>query len=203
MFWDLVTGAELELIDGFIPAPECAALFERVRAAVPWQKRSIRIAGRDVLEPRLTAWVGDTDAVYTYSGRINAPTPWPPVLRDLRDRIAAQLQGAFNSVLCNLYEDGSNSMGMHADAEPELGPMPLIASLSLGATRRFQLRPRKPKAAEPPLARATKLDLDLSDGSLLIMRGALQRHYRHGVPKQPLIQAARINLTFRQILPRS
>ena len=123
---------------------------------------------------------------------MRAPSPWPPVVGELRARVSAQLGVTFNSVLCNLYEDGRNSMGLHADAEPELGPNPVIASLSLGATRRFQLRHRK--------LRDEKLDLDLQAGSLLIMRGTLQTHYRHGVPKQLRVLEPRINLTFRRIV---
>jgi alkylated DNA repair dioxygenase AlkB len=105
--------------------------------------------------------------------------------------VSAAADLRFNSVLCNLYRDGRDSMGMHSDGERELGQNPVIASLSLGAVRRFQLRHRRRKGAG--------LDLDLPDGSLLIMRGALQHHYRHGVPKQPQINAPRINLTFRKI----
>jgi len=185
-------GAELELIEGFIAPDEQGRTYAELMAAVPWQTRSIRIAGRLIPEPRQTAWIGDPGAVYTYSGRQNEPTPWPAVLSGLRARLTAQLGVAFNSVLCNLYADGRNSMGLHADAEPELGPNPLIASLSLGATRRFQLRHRK--------LRDEKLDIDLPTGSLLVMRGTLQTHYRHGVPKQLRVQESRINLTFRRIV---
>jgi alkylated DNA repair dioxygenase AlkB len=191
MRWELLDGAELELIERFIAPAEQSRLFAEVAAAVPWQTSSIRIAGRVIPEPRRTAWIGDPGASYTYSGRMNVPTPWPPVLGALRQRLCAELGAGFNSVLCNLYEDGRHSMGLHADAEPELGPNPIIASVSLGATRRFQLRHRK--------LRDEKLDLDLDSGSLLIMRGTLQTHYRHGVPKQLRCAEPRINLTFRRI----
>jgi alkylated DNA repair dioxygenase AlkB len=193
MLWELCAGGELELIAGFIPPARAAGLFEDVRAAVNWQARSIRIAGRTVAEPRLTAWIGDPEAHYTYSGRHNQPEPWPDALRMLREQITATTGEPLNCVLCNLYRNGQDSMGMHADAEPELGPRPFIASLSLGATRRFQMRHRKLK--EP------RLDLELESGSLLLMRGTLQQHFRHGVPKQRAIEAPRINLTFRRILP--
>ena len=192
MRWELSDGAELELLENFIAPADQARMFDEIAAAVPWQTRSIHIAGRIIPEPRQTAWIGDPDASYTYSGRLNVPTPWPPVLAALRERLCVQLGAAFNSVLCNLYEDGRHSMGLHADAEPELGPNPLIASVSLGATRRFQLRHRT--------LRDDKLDLDLCSGSLLVMRGTLQKHYRHGVPKQLRVAEPRINLTFRRIL---
>ena len=186
-------GGELELITGFIAPERAVALFDDVHAAVSWQARDIRIAGRTLAEPRLTAWIGDPDAHYTYSGRHNHPEPWPAALRALREQISAATGEALNSVLCNLYRDGRDSMGMHSDAEPELGPRPFIASLSLGATRRFQMRHRKLK--EP------RLDLALESGSLLLMRGTLQQNFRHGVPKQRDVAAPRINLTFRRILP--
>jgi alkylated DNA repair dioxygenase AlkB len=196
MHWRLLDGGELELIAPFIAPDACVALFDAVRAAVPWQEREIRIAGRWIKEPRPTAWIGDPDAAYTYSGRLNVPEPWPAVIDELRREVGAVVgaHDTFNSVLCNLYRDGRDSMGMHADKEPELGEAPLIASLSLGATRRFQLRHRRARDAE-----LAKLDLELSAGSLLIMRGSLQQHYRHGVPKQLGVSDPRINLTFRRI----
>jgi alkylated DNA repair dioxygenase AlkB len=191
--WLLDDDAEVELIADFIDPAACDAVFAAVDSAVVWQSRQIRIAGRLIDEPRQTAWIGDADAVYTYSGRRNAPEPWPQVLSELRARVCETTQTPFNSVLCNLYRDGRDSMGMHADNEPELGDNPRIASLSLGATRRFQLRHRR--------VRTARLDLDLASGSLLVMSGALQRHYRHGVPKQAEICEPRINLTFRCIQP--
>jgi alkylated DNA repair dioxygenase AlkB len=192
MRWQLLDGAELELLPDFICEAEQSALFAVLTTQLPWQQREIRMFGRSVLEPRETAWIGDARAVYTYSGRVNEPAPWPSPLSALRERVAAQAGVPFNCVLCNLYRDGLSSMGLHADAEPELGPNPVIGSLSLGAVRRFQLRHRKQREA--------KLDIDLPSGSLLIMRGTTQQHYRHGVPKQPKVAAERINLTFRRVL---
>jgi alkylated DNA repair dioxygenase AlkB len=192
MHWQLLDGGELELVDDFVAVTERTALLAELQSAIAWQRRSIRSFGRWIVEPRETAWIGDPDAVYTYSGRVNEPTPWPPVVRALCDRVSARAEHAFNAVLCNLYANGQDSMGLHSDSEPELGENPVIASLSLGATRRFQLRHRK-------LAHE-RLDLDLSAGSLLIMRGTLQSHYRHGVPKQAGVLTARINLTFRRIV---
>lgn len=185
-------GGELELIENFIPREGCDAAFAALRAEIPFEQRPIRIMGRTVMQPRLSAWVGDPGAAYTYSGVLNEPAPWPPRLAALRTQVAERAGEPFNSVLCNLYRDGTDSMGFHADAERELGPEPVIASLSLGATRRFQLRHRR--------AAGDRLDLELRDGSLLIMRGALQQHYRHAVPKQRAITEPRINLTFRRIL---
>lgn len=191
MRWKLPAGGVLELVRDFISRDETGPLFEALRAAVPFREHTIRIMGREVLEPRLSAWVGDPEATYTYSGIRNEPLPWPSVLAALRPRVSQAADEAFNGVLCNLYRDGRDSMGFHADDEPELGPEPVIASLSLGAVRRFQLRHRRDKR--------DRLDLDLPNGSLLLMRGPLQRRYRHAVPKEASVTGARINLTFRHI----
>jgi alkylated DNA repair dioxygenase AlkB len=191
MRWQLLDGGELELWLDFLAASEQLRAFAALAADVPWQQREIRMFGRAVLEPRQTAWIGDPGAVYTYSGRVNEPGPWPAQLAALRDRVRERIGAELNSVLCNLYRDGNDSMGLHSDAEPELGPNPTIASVSLGATRRFQVRHRK--------RRDVKLDLDLPGGSLLVMRGTMQHNYRHGVPKQPSVCEPRINLTFRRI----
>src|ERR1700761_4428479 len=115
MQWTLKDGGEVELIPDFVPPAERGALFAAIDAAVAWQQTQIKIAGRLIAEPRLTAWIGDPDAVYTYSGRRNAPAPWPAVLQALRERIGATAAEPFNSVLCNLYRDGRDSMGFHAD----------------------------------------------------------------------------------------
>jgi alkylated DNA repair dioxygenase AlkB len=192
--WELPDDGIVELISGFVPNERCAATFESLRAVLRFEAKEIVIFGKPVMQPRLTAWVGDAGAVYRYSGIRNQPQPWPVELSELRARVSDAAGVQFNSVLCNLYRSGTDSMGMHSDSEPELGQSPVIASLSLGAVRRFQLRHRKRKGVG--------LDLDLPDGSLLVMRGALQHFYRHGVPKQPSVAGERINLTFRVVTPR-
>jgi len=191
MRWTMPAGGELELREAFIAPDACDELLAALRAELPLEQRPIRIMGRTIMQPRLVAWVGDEGTAYTYSGVLNVPAPWPARLLELRARVCSAVGQPFNGVLCNLYRDGKDSMGFHADAEPELGPEPVIASLSLGATRRFQLR-HKRNASD-------RLDLDLPDGSLLVMRGTLQRHYRHGVPKQRAVTEPRLNLTFRVI----
>lgn len=189
---DLGEGAEMVLWDPFLDAGEALSYFDRIRGEIPWKQREIVIAGRRIQEPRLTCWMGDPTAEYTYSGVSNQPVAWSPAVSELRRRVESVTGATYNSVLLNLYRDERDSMGMHRDNEPELGPDPIIASLSLGATRRFQLRHAKKKDAP-------KHDIDLVGGSLLLMRGSIQRLFRHGVPKETTPRAPRINLTFRAI----
>ena len=186
--------AELALDRDFIAAPERHPLFARLRAQVPWENHVIRMFGRSVASPRLSCWIGDPDAAYVYSGTRFEPHPWTHDLAALRDRIAAASGARFNSVLANLYRDGRDGMGFHADDEPELGPAPVIASLSLGATRRFVLRHRQ--------RRDERCVLELGDGALLVMRGRTQRHWNHALPKTARAVGERINLTFRLVEPR-
>jgi alkylated DNA repair dioxygenase AlkB len=187
---ELGEGAYLELDEHWLAPAEAEAAFAAVSAEVSWEARAIRVFGREVMQPRLVRYVGDPDAAYTYSGVRHEPAPWTPALARLRAQLRGDLGIAFNAVLCNLYRDGRDAMGMHSDAEPELGPEPVIASVSLGATRRFLLRSRRGVAPE-------KLDLWLPSGSLLVMRGTTQRQYRHGLPRAASVRAPRINLTFR------
>lgn len=191
----LEDGGELLLVEGWLAAGEARASFEALMREVPWQQKAISMMGRQVMQPRLVAWFGDPGAVYTYSGARNDPLPWTPALADLRRRAEAAAEHPFNSVLANLYRDGRDSMGFHADKERELGQNPVIASVSLGATRRFQLRYAGKREGVPGR------DIDLTDGSLLVMRGTTQHFWRHGVPKETGAIGARINLTFRWIVP--
>jgi alkylated DNA repair dioxygenase AlkB len=142
-----------------------------------------------VPQPRLTAWYGDDGKAYVYSGIINHPLPWTALLLALKAKAEGFAENAFNSVLLNYYRDGSDSVGWHADDEPELGERPVIASLSFGATRTFELRRRT-------TGKVTKVPL--TSGSILVMRGTTQHHWIHRVPKEPGC-ASRINLTFRFI----
>lgn len=181
---------ELILFHGVFDAPE--QLFERLRQEVPWQQDHLRMGSRAVAIPRLQSWHGAPHCVYSYSRLRLEPRPMLPLLQSLQERIR-QLAGApFNCVLCNFYRNGQDSVSWHADDEPELGPNPQIASVSFGGTRRFQLRRRGQTRAE--------IQLELPDNSLLIMRGALQHHWQHQVPKTAQA-TARINLTFRYIAP--
>jgi alkylated DNA repair dioxygenase AlkB len=184
--------ADLLLDPAFLTAAEAEVLLAQLTAEVAWEQRAIRMFGQELPQPRLTAWHGDPAARYTYSGLAWEPQPWTPALLDLRQRIAAATATPFNSVLLNYYRDGRDSMGWHSDDELELGAAPAIASLSLGATRRFRLRPRGGLGHAP-------LSLDLPSGSLLLMRGPTQQHWQHALPKTARPVGPRLNLTFRWV----
>ena len=183
--------AELAFETQWLTPAAADALFAYLRQGVAWECHRIRLFGREHASPRLSCWIGDPEASYRYSGTRFEPRPWPDSLLPVRMRLRDELRVDFNSVLANLYRDGRDAMGWHSDSEPELGARPMIASLSLGATRRFVLKHR----GNP----ASKLALDLPHGSLLVMSGDTQRHYRHALPRTAKPVGARINLTFRRI----
>ena len=174
-------------------APDAASvLLGQLTTSLDWQQHRLKLFGRERLTPRLCAWYGDAGARYGYSGQALEPLPWAAPLAALRPRLEAALGFTFNSVLANLYRDGADSMGWHSDDEASLGPRPVIASLSLGATRRFVLRHRRRRELQT-------VALALEHGSLLVMAGATQRHWHHAVPKTRRPVGARINLTFRRV----
>lgn len=187
--------ALLRFAPDFLATAEADALLHELHAAIPWEQHHVRLFGRTLPAPRLSCWIGDRDAAYTYSRVRFAPRPWPSALVALRARLETCCAARFNSVLANLYRDGRDAMGWHSDDEPELGAAPLIASLSLGAPRRFLLRARSGGATRSTM-------LTLSHGSLLLMGGACQRLYRHAVPRTRAAVAPRINLTFLWVQPR-
>jgi alkylated DNA repair dioxygenase AlkB len=185
---ELWGGGVLILRDAWLDREEASSQFSALIEETPWASRKIRIAGRELDQPRLTAWYGDESAQYTYSGLTLVPLPWTARLADLRSRIERTSEARFNGVLVNLYRDERDSMGLHADKEPELGRNPTIASLSLGARRRFVLKRDR-----------EKIELEMLAGSLLVMSGTTQHMWKHGVPKERTPCAPRINLTFRLI----
>ena len=182
--------AEVDYRRGFFGPGEALALFDALRAEIRWERHRVRIRGREVDCPRLSGWEGD--ATYAYSGITLRPAPWTARVAAVRRRIEAATGETFNSVLANLYRDGADRLGWHADDEPELGPAPVIASASFGAPRRFLLRPKRGGGASVPIV--------LEPGSLLVMRGPTQRHWLHSVPPTRRPVGPRINLTFRRIL---
>jgi alkylated DNA repair dioxygenase AlkB len=190
-------GAMLGFAPQWLNQAQADALFEALRESVPWETHRIRMFGREVDSPRLSCWIGDADAAYTYSGTRFEPHPWPVALAEVRARLSIELDNPFNSmpfnsVLANRYRDGRDYMGWHSDNESALGPRPLIASVSLGATRRFLLKQRR----QP----TRKFELLLPHGSLLVMAGDTQRNYKHALPRTAKPVGERINLTFRRIL---
>jgi len=187
-----LAGADLAFDAQFLACAEADAALATLATAISWEQHRIRLFGREHLAPRLSCWIGDPGASYVYSRTRFEPRPWPAPLAALRDRVERACGARFNAVLANLYRDGNDAMGWHADDEPELGPQPVIASLSLGASRRFLLRGR-----DTPMIR---LALALDHGSLLLMRGDTQRRYRHALPRTRRPCGSRINLTFRRIL---
>jgi alkylated DNA repair dioxygenase AlkB len=192
----LIPGAEIYYEWNFLNAEEATILFDILRTKCAWQRHRTSF-GHAV--PRDEAYYGDPETTYTYSRREYQPLTWLPELLFLRTRVeeATPMSAysnvglqrlGYNAVLCNLYQNGNDSVGLHADAEPEMGPV--IASISLGAERLFRLK--KKNGAVAFAAR-------LPHGSLFIMAGKTQKNFRHEVPKEPDVALPRINLTFRHI----
>ena len=186
--------AEVRLWTGVDLGHPPAALLDALVEQTPWRQDRIRLFGKVHDQPRLTAWYGDPGTAYTYSGLTMEPLPWTPLLTSLRARVEALSRAAFNSVLLNFYRDNRDAMGMHADDEPELGERPVIASLSLGATRTLVFRHRTRTELAP-------VKIPLTTGSLLLMQGATQSHWKHGINRSARPCGPRINLTFRQVAP--
>ena len=164
-------------------------LFQTLMDEGDWEHRAIVALGREVMQPRLMDWAGDLP--YKYSGQVLAPRPIEAPLSGLNEAASALSDEEFNHIILNLYRDGKDNVGMHADNEPELGRTPTIASLSLGVTRRFVLQHKQ--------KRRNRRKLDLTHGSMLVMGGTMQRRWRHGVPKQVAVEQPRINVTFRRL----
>lgn len=165
-----------------------AGAFEELKNATPWSQRVMHMYGREVAQPRLTAWYGDV--AYSYSGIVNEPLPFTPLLAAIRADLHELTEIDFNSVLLNYYRTGQDSIAFHSDDEPELGPEPIIASISFGAPRKFIFRHKIRRYPDVPTV--------LNDGSLLLMMGATQQNWFHGINKTKQ-DGERINLTFRQI----
>ncbi|NDK56448.1 alpha-ketoglutarate-dependent dioxygenase AlkB family protein [Pontibacter fetidus] len=173
-------------------SPEASNLyFQQLLTQINWQQESIRMFGKELPMPRLTAWYGDKS--YTYSGLQNKPQPWLPILSELKQQLEEATGQTYNSVLLNLYQNGQHSMGWHSDDEPELGSEPTIASVSFGAPRRFGFRHRYNKELKNTY-------LTMQHGSVLLMQGPTQHFWHHAIPKTTKPTGSRINLTFRKIV---
>ncbi|MEX0706620.1 MAG: alpha-ketoglutarate-dependent dioxygenase AlkB [Woeseia sp.] len=165
-------------------------LLESLIAETPWRQEEITVWGKSHPQPRLIAWYGED--TYTYSGLALDPLPLTKPLQDIRRHVEAMCGASFNSVLLNYYRDHRDGMGFHADDEPELGPSPTIASVSLGEVRRFVLKHRHNKDI-------ADIKLPLPSGSVLVMAGTTQANWKHGIPKESKSCGPRVNLTFRSI----
>lgn len=187
-----LVGGELHFWPDFLPADVAERLYTDLLASAPWVQSRLVIAGCERPIPRLNVWYGDPGADYSYSGARMTRHAWPAALSALKNAIEARCATRFNSALLNLYRDGNDSVAWHSDDEPELGPAPLIATLSLGAERALELRAK---------ADRTRLRLPLPGGSLLLMAGSLQRCWQHRIAKTTVAVGPRISITWRRVTP--
>ena len=182
---------EIDYLEHFMAPGEADQHFHLLLNSLDWQEEWLRIAGKSVQVPRLVSWYGDAGKTYRYAGVQHEPQEWTPALASLRASLEAVCGRPFNSVLGNLYRTGQDAMGWHADDEPELGHEPYIASLSLGAERTFEIRHNNTRKTQR---------MPLAHGSLLLMHGSFQTHWKHRIPRQPGCNLPRINLTFRYLV---
>jgi len=190
----LITDADtgrVELFSQALPAALADQCLAELLSELKWEQHQVRLFGRVLDCPRLSAWHADAGLSYRYSGVRHRPSPWTPALLRIRDGLAGITSARFNGVLANLYRNGKDHVGWHADDEPELGPLPGIASVSLGATRRFHLRLRGKSNCGK--------SVDLQHGDVLIMSGNTQRFWQHQLAATARRVELRINLSFRKI----
>lgn len=183
--------ADLRFTPHWVDAHTADQWLAELLAKTPWQQPEVFIHGRHFPVPRLLAWYGDAEASYRYSGLTHQPLPWTPLLAEIRARVQDEVGQPFNGLLINHYRDGQDSMGWHSDNEAVLGVNPVVVSLNLGGTRRFDLR----------RTGSTRIEhsLELAHGSLLVMAGQTQHYWQHQVAKTRQPCAPRLNLTFRLI----
>ena len=184
--------AQVSVSRHFFSNSESDSFFQRLLLETDWKQEKIRLYGKQIDIPRLTAWYGDAGRSYSYSGISMNPMAWTPTLVEIRERVDREARVRFNSVLLSLYRTGRDSLSWHQDDERELGDDPVIASVSFGATRLFQFKHKARKELK-------QVSVDLTHGSLLIMQGPTQRFWQHQVPKTSRPTPPRINLTFRVI----
>ncbi len=183
--------ASLEYYPAFLEKSYSDKLLEKLLQNVNWRQDKIKLFGKSILQPRLTAYFGEAGNSYTYSGLRMEPQEFPQELLELKERCERHIDSVFNVCLANLYRDGKDSMGWHADDEKELGSQPVIASVSLGAERMFHLKHKTDLTA--------KHKIRLQHGSLIVMKGTTQEFWKHQLPKTARKIGPRINLTFRKI----
>lgn len=184
--------ANVTYLPDFLNVMQSDFYFSALKNSLAWRQDHIKMFGKSVKIPRLHAWYGDPEAAYTYSALTMQPENWTSELTKLKNLCESACNTRFNSVLANYYRDEQDSMGAHADNEPELGKQPTIASLSLGQVRELTFK---------HTGTGQKVNLPLAHGSLLIMAGETQRYWQHGITKRRGPLGQRINLTFRMIYP--
>ncbi len=170
---------------------ESTSLLQTFISQTPWIQESIHMYGKMVKTPRLIAWYGDSNKTYTFSGNKYSPVPWTKELLAIKARVEPIAGMAFNTVLLNYYRDGNDSVAWHSDDEYDLGYKPVIASVSFGQERRFDIREKRDHQH--------KYSVVLENGSLLLMKGDLQELWEHRIAKTKLAMKPRVNLTFRVI----
>jgi alkylated DNA repair dioxygenase AlkB len=183
--------AELEYFPNFLNKEKADLLLEKLLKEVHWQQQNIKLFGKEIPQPRLTAFYAEQGISYTYSGLQLKPKNFSTELWELKQKTQELSGYDFNTCLANLYRHGNDSMGWHADDEKVLGKNPVIASISLGGIRRFQFKHKTNKDL--------KESIELQHGSLLMMKGSMQHFWKHQLPKTKKEVAPRINLTFRKI----
>jgi alkylated DNA repair dioxygenase AlkB len=183
---------ETILYSEFFNKEKADLYFEKLKESLEWRQEPIRLFGKVVMQPRLTALYGDPDRSYGYSGITMYPVDWTLELKEMKDALFEFSGIEFTHVLCNFYRNGQDSMGWHRDNEAVLGKNPSIASVTFGATRNFQIRHYESKSH--------KIEIPLTHGSLLMMTGESQHHWEHQIAKSKKIISPRINLTFRKLL---
>jgi alkylated DNA repair dioxygenase AlkB len=189
---ETILGAPVRFVPGFLAPDVADAALAGLLSELRWERRVSRVYGKDVSVPRSEVWIAERP--YTYSHRTYQPTRWTPTLLKIKPEVEVAAGSEFNSVLANLYENETDSVGWHADDEPEMSHKHPIASLSLGATRSFQIR----KGSGPIQT------IELGPGSLLVMQPGMQGEWRHQVPKAKKPCGLRVNLTFRwMIFPKA
>ncbi|SEG07516.1 alpha-ketoglutarate-dependent dioxygenase AlkB family protein [Marinobacterium lutimaris] len=184
---------ELDLVTGFYGVQESRALYKQLLEENAWPDNHYEVDGRRFELPRQQTWHADPGIRYSYSNNLLQTRPWTPLLQSIRQRVERAAGARFNSVLVNLYRTGDDYVGWHADDEPELGQAPLIASLTLGASRTFAWQHRDSHEEGR---------MKLHSGTVLLMRPGFQHHWFHCIPRDPDIREGRINLTFRKVIPQ-
>ncbi len=184
--------AKVTFYRNFFDSHKSDEIFQILLNEIHWRQDRMKLYGKEIDLPRKTAWYGDRDKSYTFSGIHLDPEPWTPTLLYVKERIEEVAEVQFNSVLLNLYRHGNDGISWHTDAEPELGENPVIGSVSFGGARRFMFRHRQDQDL--------KSEVELTHGSFLLMAGETQHFWQHQIPKTSKKVEPRINLTFRVII---